>query len=247
MNKNLLYALLFLGLGGYYAYDTFYPEYVAWETEIEELQKNLEQARTTAPRLADLKKEEEELQERLSASLEKLPSGAELDNLLAMVTPILEGVGIQSTQIGQKNVDPASELDIYRIHPIRITDIKGVSMRQVTKLLFDLRNFYRIINVRNFTMTRTAADEYVLNLDLETYSYIAAEGEEVPAPRTPPPAPTAPADSVPAPPAPPTDTGAAADAPAGTDTAAPGTSRSDASAPPPTVGQNQAALSAGIY
>ncbi len=183
MNKNVLYVLVLLGAGFYYGYDTFYPEYVAWETEITDLQKNIEQARQTAPKLADITKEEEELQERLSASLEKLPSGAELDNLLAMVTPILEGVGIQSSQIGQKNVDAASEQSIYRIHPIRITEIRNLSMATVVRLLHQLRNFHRIINVKSFDISRISEDDYTLNLQLETYSYIAAEGEELPPPR----------------------------------------------------------------
>lgn len=204
MNKNALYVVLILGLGGYYGYDTFYPEYVGWESEIAELQANLDQARRTAPRLADLTQEEIELQQRLAASLEKLPSGAELDNLLAMVTPILEGVGIQSTQIGQKNVDQASEQDIYRTHPIRLTDIRGLSMRQIVKLLFDLRNFYRIVNVKSYSINRTGPDQYTLNLDLETYSYIAAEGEELPPPSTPP------AEAAPQSVETPTDTAAAA-------------------------------------
>lgn len=199
MNKNILYVLILLGAGGYYGYDTFYPEYVGWESEIEELQKNIDQARRTAPKLADITREEEELQARLAASLVKLPSGAELDNLLAMITPILEGVGIQSSQIGQKTVDAASEQSIYRTHPIRITEIRGLSMGTVVRLLHQIRNFHRIINVRGFDITRTGEDDYTLNLQLETYSYIAAAGEELPVPVARPAAPPAPepADAAP--------------------------------------------------
>lgn len=179
MSKNVLYFLLFLGLGVYYGYDTYYPEYVAWSAEIEELSKNIDQARRTAPKLASIKKEEALLQQRLTASLDKLPSGAELDNLLIMVTPILESVGIQSSQIGGKNVDAAVEDEIYRTHGLRFSEIKGVSMQTVVRLLFELRNFHRIINVKSYHLARTGPDEYTLNLDLETYSYKAAEGEIV--------------------------------------------------------------------
>lgn len=175
MNKNALYVVLFLGLGGYYGYDTLYPEYEKAGTEIIELDKKLAEARAMAPQLATLKREEQELKERLNASLAKLPSGAELANLLVLIMPIMEDVGITSSQVERRNIANPIEQQVYRTHPIQIGGIKNVSMSTVLQLLHQIRNFDRIINVKRATLAKTANDRYTLDLDLETYSYIESE------------------------------------------------------------------------
>jgi Tfp pilus assembly protein PilO len=179
MNKNFLYAALLVGLGGWYAYDTYYPEFVRWETDIATLQQDIAQARQTAPKLAELSQEEAELKRRLRSSLEKLPSGAELADLLVMVLPIYEKVGIASNRIVTKNIGAATEKIIYRVHPIQISGIKEVSMQTIVRLLFELRSFHRIVNVASFNMTRSSPDEYEIGFSLETYSYIESEGEDL--------------------------------------------------------------------
>ncbi|RMH57687.1 MAG: hypothetical protein D6679_06170 [Candidatus Hydrogenedentota bacterium] len=181
MTKNLIYAILLIGLGAYYAYDTFYPEYEGWETEINELQTNLSNARANAPKLEKVSAEERELQRLLEASLSKLPSGAQLDDLLLMVLPILEEVGITSDQIDAKNVSAPEVLDIYRVHRISITGIHGISFQTAMRVLHKLRNYERIINVTGFNLAREGEekeDKYQMDLSLETYSYIEPGAEE---------------------------------------------------------------------
>lgn len=179
MKKNLIYGAILLGLGGFYAYDTYYPKYVYWGTEIQELQEKISSARATAPRLAEMRDEEAVLRERLLSSLEKLPSAAELSDLLVMVIPVFERVGITSDRIATKNVGAAVEKDVYREHPIQIGGIKGLSMETIVRLLFELRTFHRIVNVSSFNFNRTGPNEYDLNLNIVTYSYIAGEGEDL--------------------------------------------------------------------
>jgi Tfp pilus assembly protein PilO len=189
MNKNALYVVLFLGLGFYYAYDTYYPQYLGWETEIAELQEKISAARANAPKLAEIRDEEAALKERLRLSLEKLPSASELSDLLVMVIPIFERAGILSDQIASKNVGGAAEKDIYREHPIQIGGIKGLSMEKIVRLLFELRTFHRIVNVNSFNIARTGPDEYDLGIDIVTYSYIAGEDEDLSSSAPPPPPP----------------------------------------------------------
>jgi Tfp pilus assembly protein PilO len=179
MNKNLLYAALFIGLGIYYAYDTYYPEFVQWEANIAKLQQDIAQARQTAPKLAELSQEEAALKQSLRKSLDKLPSGAELADLMVMVLPIFEKAGIASNRIVSKNIGAATEKIIYRVHPIQIGGIKDVSIATIVQLLFELRSFHRIVNVESFTMARTGPNEYDISFNLETYSYIEAEGEDL--------------------------------------------------------------------
>lgn len=185
MNKNLLYALLFLGLGGYYGYDTIYPEYAGWEIKITELQEDLDQAKRTAPRLAEMQMEEKKIKEKLRKSLTRLPSAEDLDNLLDLVMPLLAKEGIQPSQIGSKSVGAPVEKEVYRIHAMRIANIKDVSLPTIVKVLYQLRNYGRIINVVNFNFVKSPTkgkgneDLYTLNLNIETYSYISdEEGEE---------------------------------------------------------------------
>lgn len=177
MNKNALYIAALIGLGAFYGYDQLYPEYEKMGTEIAGLQAKLTEARQTAPKLAQLKHEEQELKSRLNASLTKLPSGAELDNLLVLVIPILNEVGISSDQVEGKNVGAPTEMEVYRIHPIQMTGIKNVSMMTTVRLLHALRNFDRIINVNRAQIARTGPDRYTLDLDLATYSYIETEDD----------------------------------------------------------------------
>lgn len=178
MNKNVLYVVLLLGLAGYYGYDQLYPKYEQYGVEIEELNKNIEAARATAPKLAELKRQERELIERLNASLATLPSGAELANLLMLVEPIINAVGISSEQIASKNISDAVEKAVYRVHPIRIAGIKNISMATITELLYRLRTFDRIISVKKASMIRVNPNRYDLDLELETYSYIET-GEDL--------------------------------------------------------------------
>lgn len=177
MKKNVLYITIFVLLLGYYGYDQLYPQYEQWGKEIETVSKNLSQARSNAPNLADMQKEEMELKKRLKASLTKLPSASELSDLLAMITPLLENIGISSSDIGTKNVEAPIEKDIYRIHPIKLLNIKKLSMSKIVRLLYEIRQFHRIINVATFVMRRTGQNEYDIDLNLETYSYIEDEGD----------------------------------------------------------------------
>lgn len=179
MKKNVMYVVLLLGLGGYFAYDTYYPEYVKWDTEINDLQKKIDTAKQNAPKLKGLKDEELRLKQKLKASLSQLPSGAELDDLLVMVLPILEECGIQSNRVQSKSVEPAQLQQVYRIHPIKIGGIKDLSMATIVDVLHKIRDFRRIINVKSVRISRTAKDHYTLDLDLETYSYIETEGEDL--------------------------------------------------------------------
>ncbi len=219
MNKNVIYILLFVALGGYYGYDTLYPEYQKWEAEISELQGKIASAQANAPKLAEISLQERELKRRLRASLEKLPSANELSDLLAMITPLIEKVGIPSNEIESKNVEGAIDKDVYRVHPIKINGIKGLKMSQIVRLLFEIRQFHRIVNVASFNMQKTGDDEYTLNLALETYSYKEVEGENLDLGEDEEPA-EAPAAPAPAPEAPAADTTAA---PAEEEEAAPAT------------------------
>ncbi len=179
MNKNIVYVTLLLGLGGYFAYDTYYPEYVKWESEIEELQKKIDTAKQNAPKLADLRKDEQQLKSRLRASLAQLPSGAELTDLMVMVMPLLEECGISSSRITQKSVDNPQLQQVYRVHPIKISGIKDLSMQTIIEVMHKIREFKRIINAKSVRMQRTGPDRYTLDMDLETYSYIETEGEDL--------------------------------------------------------------------
>jgi len=179
MNKNIIYVVLLLGLTGYYGYDQLYPEYKKWGEEIATLKGNISSARSNAPKLAQIKEEELELKKRLKVSLEKLPSASELSDLLVMLTPIMEKAGISSSDIASKNVELAVEKDIYRVHPIRINGIKGLKISQIVRLIYEIRQFHRIVNITNLSMSRTGKAAYDLDLNLETYSYIAGEGEDL--------------------------------------------------------------------
>lgn len=193
MNKNIIYVLLLVGLAGYFIYDQYYPEYVKWGTDVVDMQEKLEKARRSAPKLLEIRSEEEKLQQKLAVSLSKLPSGAQLDDLLNMVIPVLNSVGIASDSVGSKNVEAATVKDIFRVHPIRVQQIKGISMETVVRLLFELRNFDRIVNVVSFTLNKTPENLYDMDLSIETYSYIEAESTKAPARPAPgPPTPAAP-------------------------------------------------------
>lgn len=181
MNKNLILVLVLLAGGGYYAYSEFYPQYENWEGEIEKLQQNMDKARQSAPKLIEIRQEEERLQDRLNKSLAKLPSGAQLDDLLTMVMPVFENVGITPEQIGARNVEAAAPKDIFRIHALNFNEVKGLTMEQVIRLLFEMRTFNRIINVVSFNLVK-APDKpgiYDLNMKLETYSYIESDSGPV--------------------------------------------------------------------
>lgn len=184
MNKNLQYALVFVALIGYYAYDSLLPEYSQWETEIIEVQKNLSQARITAPRLVEIRNQEKELEEKLQQSLTRLPSGSELADLISLVVPVMEKVGIAVSQIGSKSVVAEVPQEIYRIHGLNFGTVTGLSLTNVIELIYELRNFERIINVRDFTLTLVPTElgkgeaKYSLTVNLETYSYIDSEAEE---------------------------------------------------------------------
>ena len=193
MNKNIIYVLLLVGLADSFVYDQFYPEYVDWGNKIVEMQEKLEKARRSAPKLVEIRAEEEKLQQKLDVSLSKLPSGAQLDDLLNMVIPVLNSVGIASDSVGSKNVEAATNKDIYRVHPIRVQQIKGLSMATVVKLLFELRNFDRIMNVVSFSLARNPENNlYDLDLSIETYSYVEPEAAPAPARPAAPPVPAVP-------------------------------------------------------
>jgi Tfp pilus assembly protein PilO len=183
--KNLQYALLFVALIGYYSYDTLYPEYTVWETQIVEVQKKLSQARITAPRLVQIRDQERDLEEKLKLSLTRLPSGSELADLLSLVIPVMEKVGITTEQIGIKSIAAEIPQEIYRIHVMNFANVQGLSLTNIIELIYELRNFERIINVKDLNFASEPAAEgfkgearYTLTMNIETYSYIEADAEK---------------------------------------------------------------------
>lgn len=178
MNKNILLVLLLVGGVAYYSYDQLWPSYQEAERQIAELRTKIEEAHKNAPELAKIKLEEEDLQKKLNATLTKLPTEQEVINLLDLVTPIFDKVGISSDQIKSKRVDNPSVQEIYKTYPVFISGITGVSWQTMLQLLFELRTFDRILNVKSVGLLRQPDEKFTLDLIMETYSYIDMEPEK---------------------------------------------------------------------
>ena len=152
-NKQKI-ALLFLILlleGAAFFYGLQQPKYKqfkALQSQLNDLQNQIQENKKIADNLPKLKREYDQLQKELEAALTELPNQKEIPTLLTSITNMGKGAGLDFLLFRPKAEEPK---DFYSAVPVDIV-VSG-SFYNVANFFVAVGNLPRIVNINNVAVS----------------------------------------------------------------------------------------------
>jgi type IV pilus assembly protein PilO len=145
----LFLILLLEGVAFFYLFQQpKYQQFKALQSQLNDLQNQIQENRKVADNLPRLKKEYEQLQRELEAALTELPNQKEIPTLLTSITTLGKGAGLDFLLFRPKAEEPK---DFYSAVPVDIV-VSG-SFYNVANFFVAVGNLPRIVNINNVAVS----------------------------------------------------------------------------------------------
>ena len=125
-----------------------YEQFKALQTQLNDLQNQIQENKKIADNLPKLKREYEQLQKELEAALTELPNQKEIPSLLTSITNLGKGAGLDFLLFRPKAEEPR---DFYSAVPVDIV-VSG-SFYNVANFFVAVGNLPRIVNINNVAVS----------------------------------------------------------------------------------------------
>ena len=178
-NAKILILFVFLAIFLYINYVFIYQprnsRIQQLDQQISTLQTKIEEGRKTAARLADLKKEYQELTKRLEFVEVLLPKEKEIPEFLVLLEDTMEEFDINFTNFTPQNLTQEKDV-IYARLPINMTF--NANYFETIKFLDRLENFPRIVDVKDLRLNPTGEEAQNVNVSMSMFTYVLRKGPQ---------------------------------------------------------------------
>lgn len=178
-NAKIFILILFLIIFAYVNYAFIYQPRNAriqqLDQQISTLQTKIAEGRRIAARLDDLKREYQELNERLKFIEVLLPEEKEIPDFLVLLEDTMDEFNIDFTNFTPQNLTQEKDM-IYARLPINMTFT--ASYFEVIEFLDRLENFPRIVDVKDLRFTPTGEEAEKVNASMSMFTYVLRKGTQ---------------------------------------------------------------------
>lgn len=145
------------------------------DQQISSLQTRLAEGRRIAARLDVLKKEYQELTERMEFIEVLLPKEKDIPDFLVLLQDTMDEYNIDFTNFSPQNLVQEKEA-IYARLPISMT--YNANYFETIRFLDRLENFPRIVDVRDLKLNPSSNDAETVNITMTMFTYVLTKGSE---------------------------------------------------------------------
>lgn len=145
------------------------------DQQISSLQTRLAEGRRIAARLDILKKEYQELTERMEFIEVLLPKEKDIPDFLVLLQDTMDEYNIDFTNFSPQNLVQEQDA-IYARLPISMT--YNANYFETIRFLDRLENFPRIVDVRDLKLNPSSEDAEDVNITMTMFTYVLTKGSE---------------------------------------------------------------------
>jgi len=176
-NAKIIISILLLIIFAYLNYSFIYqPRNIRikqLDQQISSLQNRIAEGKLIAARLEDLKKENQELTERLEFVEVLLPQEKEIPEFLILLQDTMNEFNIDFSTFTPQNLIQEQNV-IYAKLPINI--VFTANYFETIKFLDRLENFPRIVDVRDLKLNPVGEDVENVNVNMSIFTYVLRKG-----------------------------------------------------------------------
>jgi len=143
------------------------------EQQISTLQNKIDEGRKIVAQLDNLKKEYQELTERLAFIEVLLPQEKEIPEFLVLLQETMDEFNIDFTNFSPQNIVQEKDA-IYARLPISMTFTANYF--ETIKFLDRLENFPRIVDIRDLKLNPTGDNAENVNISMTMFTYVLMKG-----------------------------------------------------------------------
>jgi Tfp pilus assembly protein PilO len=176
-NAKIIISILLLIIFAYLNYSFIYQprnsRIQQLDQQISSLQNRIDEGKLIAARLEDLKKEYQELTERLEFVEVLLPQEKEIPEFLVLLQDTMNEFNINFSTFTPQNLIQEQNV-IYAKLPINI--VFTANYFETIKFLDRLENFPRIVDVRDLKLNPVGEDVENVNVNMSIFTYVLRKG-----------------------------------------------------------------------
>ena len=169
----IVFIAIFFDLNYSFIYEPRNNRIQQLDQQINALQTKIAEGRRIAARLDDLKKEYQELTERLEFIEVLLPQEKEIPQFLVLLQETMDEFNIDFTNFAPQNLTQERDT-IYARLPINMTF--NASYFETIKFLDRLENFPRIVDVKDLSFNPASDEKEIVNVTMGMFTYVLRKG-----------------------------------------------------------------------
>jgi len=143
------------------------------DRQISNLQNRIAEGRRIAARLGDLKKEYQELTQKMEFMEVLLPKEKDIPDFLVLLQETMDEFNIDFTNFSPQNIVQEKDA-IYARLPINMTFTANYF--ETIKFLDRLENFPRIVDIRDLKLNPTGDNAENVNVSMTMFTYVLMKG-----------------------------------------------------------------------
>ena len=171
----IVFLVVFVYLNYTFIYEPRNTRIQQLDQQIGSLQTRITEGRRIAARLEDLKREYQELTERLEFVEVLLPKEKDIPDFLVLLQETMDEFNIDFTNFAPQNLSQERDT-IYARLPINMTF--NANYFETINFLDRLENFPRIVDVKDLRLNPTGDEIENVNVTMNMFTYVLTKGPQ---------------------------------------------------------------------